>query len=153
MRFRRPIAGQCLFVFFALAALAMPAFRSADAANVFPFDQELVLDAQPIRPAKRMPVLTISENGRATVDLWCRTVVARVQVEGAAIKIETAPLPEALPQYMSDGQCNDVRVAADNDMLAALAQVTEWQKRGSGVELKGADGASPAPLRFRPSSH
>ena len=106
-----------------------------------------------MRPAKRMPVLTVAENGRATVDLWCRTVVARVQVEGAAIKIETAPLPEALPQYMGDGQCNEARVAADNDMLVALAQVTEWQKRGGGVELKSADGANLAPLRFRPSSH
>jgi META domain len=153
MRFHHPIAGQSLFAFFALATLAMPASLSANAANAFPFDQELVLDAQPMRPAKRMPVLTVSENGRATVDLWCRTVVARVQVEGAAIKIETAPLPESLPQYMSEGQCNEARVAADNDMLAALAQVTEWQKRGSGVELKSAEGASPALLRFRPSSH
>lgn len=158
MRFRCPIAGQSFFVFFAMAALAMaalvmPASRSASAANAFPFDQELVLDARPIRPAKRMPVLTVAENGRATVDLWCRTVVARVQVEGAAIRIETAPLPEALPQYMSEGQCNEARVAADNDILAALAQVTEWQKRSGGVELKSADGAMSAPLRFRPSSH
>lgn len=153
MRFHRPIEGISLFVFFALAAVALPCSTPAYAASAFPFDQELLLDARPMPPAKRMPVLTISENGRATVDLWCRTVVARVQIDGAAIKIETAPLPEALPQYMSEGQCNDARVGADNDLLAALAQVTQWRQQGGGIELTGADGASLAPLRFRPSSH
>lgn len=151
MRFRRPIAGQSIFVCCVLAAVALPVVDRAPAADVFPFDQELVLDAKPMRPAKRMPVLTVAEDGRATVDLWCRTVAARVQLDGAAIKIETAPLPEALPQYMSDGQCNEARVVADNDMLAALAQVTEWQKHGDGVVLNG--GASLVPLRFRPSDH
>ncbi len=158
MRFRCPIAGQSLFVFFALAAFAMPHSTPVQAADAFPFDQELVLDAKPLRPAKRMPVFTVSENGRATVDLWCRTVVARVQVEGAAIKIETAPLPEALPQYMSEGQCSEARVAADSDFLTALAQVTEWRSQGDGVVLSGtnsvgADLNPPKPLRFRPSSH
>ena len=153
MQFRRSIAGRGLIVCAVLAGFAWQGPLSAGAAGAFPFEQELVLDAAPMPPVKRMPVLTISENGRATVDLWCRTVVARVQIDGEAIKIETAPLPEALPQYMSAGQCSEARVAADNEMLSALAQVTEWRKRGDDVELTAAEGASLAPLRFRASSH
>lgn len=153
MDFRRSIAGRGLFVCAVLAAMAWPGPPSAGAAGAFPFEQALVLDARPMPPVKRLPVLTVSENGRATVDLWCRTVVARVQIDGDAIKIETAPLPEALPLYMSAGQCSEARIAADNEMLSALAQVTEWRQRGDGVELKGADGVSLAPLRFRASSH
>ena len=118
------------------------------AADNFPFDQELVLDAAPMSPAKRMPVLTVAADGRASVDLWCRSVPARVQVSDSAIRIETAPLPEGLPQYMSAGQCSEVRMQADNDMLMALSQVTEWRRRGGSIELDG-----PTPIRFRPSSH
>jgi hypothetical protein len=118
------------------------------AADEFPYDRVLLLDAAPMRPLKRVPILTVEEGGRATVELWCRTVPARVEVSGEAIKIETAPLPEALPQYMSTGQCSDDRVQADTAMLDALAQVTEWRRRGDGVVLMGA-----TQMVFRASSH
>jgi hypothetical protein len=118
------------------------------AAEEFPFDRVLLLDIAPMRPLKRVPILTVQENGSATVELWCRTVNARVQISGEAIRIETAPLPEALPQYMSSGQCSDDRVRADTETLNALAQVTEWRRRGDGVVLIGA-----IQMTFRASSH
>lgn len=71
-----------------------------------------------------------------------------MQVSDNAIKIEAAPLPEALPQYMSEGQCSDARVQADTEMLAALAQVTEWRRKGDGIVLIGT-----TQLPFRASSH
>ncbi len=166
MNVLRPVAGRPVFGVFSrtlasaivrcacgilAVGLAIGAVAPIHAADSFPFDQELVLDAAPMRPAKRMPVLTVSEDGRAKVDLWCRSVPARVQVADSAIRIETAPLPEALPQYMSAGQCSERRVQADADMLAALAQVTQWQRRGDGVVLNGPN--DPKPMRFRPSSH
>jgi hypothetical protein len=120
----------------------------APAADTFPYDRVLLLDVAPMRPLKRVPILTVAENGSATIELWCRTANARVQVSDTAIRIETAPLPEALPQYMSTGQCSDDRVQADSQMLEALTQATEWRKRGDGIELLG-----PAPMRFRASSH
>ena len=129
------------------------AITSSRADGAFPFDRELLLDARPMPPAKRMPMLTVADDGRATINLWCRSVPARVRVAGSAIMIETAPLPESLPQYMSSGQCNERRIEADHEMLAALAQVTEWRKRGDGVELKSADAAGPKPLRFHLSNH
>lgn len=118
------------------------------AAEEFPFDRVLLLDVAPMRPLKRVPILTVQENGSATVELWCRTANARVQISGEAIKIEAAPLPEALPQYMSSGQCSEPRVQADNEMLEALAQVTGWRRRGDGIVLMGA-----TQMPFRASSH
>jgi heat shock protein HslJ len=141
---RRPIAA-CLLM---MAAALLSSATLARAADEFPFDRVLLLDVAPMKPLKRLPILTVQENGMATVELWCRTVPARVQIAGDAIKIETAPLPEALPQYMSSGQCSDPRVQADNELLEALTQVTEWRRRGDGVVLVGA-----TQMPFRASSH
>jgi META domain len=118
------------------------------AAGPFPFDQEMLLDAAPMPPAKRVPVLTVAADGEATIDLWCKTVAAHVTISGGAIHIEPGPLPEALPQYMSDGQCTPERMQADADMLVALAQVTNWRLNGDAVLFSGA-----IPLRFVLSSH
>ena len=145
---RRIVTTFCLL---ALPLIAAGFGAIAQAAAEFPFDREMLLDVPPMRPVKRVPIITVSADGRATVDLWCRTVAARMQIDGNAIKIETAPLPEALPQYMSTGQCSEARVAADNDLLLALAQATEWQTKGDGVVLSGPD--LPKPMRFRASSH
>src|SRR5690348_15004643 len=60
----------------------------APTAEPFPFGQELLLDAAPIRPGKRMPILTVEANGEARIDLWCRTVQARVEITDMAMKIE-----------------------------------------------------------------
>jgi heat shock protein HslJ len=145
---RRIVATFCLLV---LPLIAAGFGGVAQAAAEFPFDREMLLDVAPMRPVKRVPIITVSADGRATIDLWCRTVAARMQIDGNAIRIETAPLPEALPQYMSAGQCSEARMAADNDLLAALAQVTEWQSKGDGLVLSGPD--LPKPMRFRASSH
>ena len=145
MAFIRLIAGS--------GALALGAFLllSADvglAADQFPFDQELLLDAAPMRPAKRMPVLNVEPNGNARIDLWCKTVSAHVELTDAGVKIESEPLPEALPEMMGNGQCTPERMQADQDLLAALAQVTEWRLQGGALDLAG-----PTPLKFRPSDH
>ncbi len=145
---RRIVATFCLL---ALPLIAAGFGGNVRAAAEFPFDREMLLDVPPMRPVKRVPIITVSADGRATIDLWCRTVAARVEIADSAIRIETAPLPEALPQYMSAGQCSEARIAADNDMLAALAQATEWQAKGDGVVLSGPD--LPKPMRFRGSSH
>lgn len=121
---------------------------TARAADDFPYDRVLLLDVAPMRPLKRVPFLTVVENGVTTIELWCRTAKARVQVSDNAIRIEIAPLSEALPQYMSAGQCSDERIQADMQTLEALTQAIEWRKRGDGIELIG-----PMPMRFRASSH
>jgi hypothetical protein len=132
-------------------AIVLVDMRSSRAAGDFPFDQELLLDAAPLQKVKRMPMLTVAANGQATIDLWCRTVPARVQLTDVAIKIETAPLPEALPQYMSAGQCSEPRMQADAELLQALHEVTEWRRQGDRILLNGPLGLQP--MQFRMSSH
>ncbi len=134
---------------FACAALAVILSSGrATAADQFPFDQELLLDAAPMRPAKRMPILTVEPNGNAKIDLWCRTVPARVEISDATIKIEAGPLPEDLPAMQSAGQCTPERMQADEEMLAALVQVTSWRREGESVVLEGS-----RELKFRTSDH
>jgi hypothetical protein len=117
-------------------------------AEPFPFDQELLLDAAPMRPGKRMPVLTVEPNGNGRIDLWCRTVSARIEISDATIKIEPGPLPEGLPEMMSAGQCTPERMQADDELLGALIQVIGWRLQGDCIVLEG-----PKTLKFRPSDH
>ena len=127
-----------------LAAAIVPAM----AAEQFPFDQDLVLDAAPMRPGKRMPMLTVAATGDATIGLWCKTVSAHVEFTDAAVKIEPGPLPEALPEMMGNGQCTPQRVEADEALLAKLAQVTAWRVQGGAIVLEGS-----ATLKFRAASN
>ncbi|WP_162827187.1 META domain-containing protein [Pseudolabrys taiwanensis] len=120
----------------------------AHAADEFPFERELILDAKRMGPSKRFPMLTVEQNGNAVIDLWCKTVPGRIEITGGAIKIEAAPLPEELPSMIGPGQCTPERMQADQDLLTALTQVTEWQGKGDTVVLSG-----PAALRFHASSH
>lgn len=142
------IAGRHLVACAALAAGLLLASGPASSADPFPFDQELLLDAAPMRPAKRLPSLTVAASGDATVDLWCKTVSARVELTDAVIKIEPGALPEALPDMMGAGQCTPQRLRADEDMLAALAQVTAWHRQGGALVLVG-----PTTLTFRAATN
>ena len=118
------------------------------AAEQFPFDQDLLLDASPMRPGKRMPMLNVEPGGNARIDLWCRTVPAHIEVSDTAIKVEAGPLPDGMPEMMSAGQCTPERMQADEEMLATLNQVTGWRRQGDGVVLEGAQ-----TLKFRLSDH
>ena len=140
---RGSLIGRAVVV--ALVLMPVPAL----AAGAFPYDRQLMLDVAPMGKVRRVPSVTISEDGTARLGLWCRTVGAAVAVSGGAVRIVPAPLPEALPQYMSDGQCSPERMAADADLLAALEQVTAWRATADGVvTLEGAQ-----MLRFRPPDH
>jgi heat shock protein HslJ len=133
------------------AAAAMLLLFSCGAgvpAEPFPFDQELLLDTAPMRPGKRMPILTVEPNGNAKIDLWCRTVSTRIEISDAAIKIEAGALPEGQPEMLSAGQCTPERMQADEELLGALIQVTGWRREGDSIVLEG-----PSTLKFRPSDH
>ena len=130
-----------VLVFLSLCGVAV-------AAEPFPFGQELLLDAAPMRPGKRMPILTVEANGEARIDLWCRTVPALVEIADMAMKIEAAPLPEELPAMQGAGQCTPERMQADGDLLIALAQVTGWRRDDDVIVLVGA-----TPLRFRSATN
>lgn len=148
MTLLRPTAGRHVFVCGALALTLLGLAGAVRAAQPFPFDQMLMLDIAPMRPIKRVPLLTVAKSGEATIGLWCKTVRGRVELSDSAIRIEPGPLPDALPQYMIDGQCSDARLQADQDTLAALSQVTGWSARGDALVLSG-----PTTFRFRLSTN
>jgi len=131
-----------------IAPLSFLICSAAAPADQFPFDQELLLDAAPMRPGKRMPIITVEPNGNATIDLWCKTVSARLEISDAAVKIEAGPLPEGLPEMMSAGQCTPDRIKADEELLANFTQVTAWRRQNGGIVLVG-----PISLKFRLSDH
>ena len=117
--------------------LALP---GAAWAQEFPYDRDLVLDARPMRGSKRLPVITISPDGQAQIDLWCKRGQGRAAIAGEAITITVGA--------MNDEPCTAERQQADDEMLAALAGVTGWSARGDVVTLTGAQ-----PLRFRAATN
>ena len=83
-----------------------------------------------MRGGKRVPVLSVEQNGRAQIDLWCKRGDGQAAIAGDAITITVGA--------MRDEPCTPERAQADEDMLAALAGVTNWSARGDVVTLTGA---------------
>jgi META domain-containing protein len=121
-----------LLVLFILAT-SLP-FAAAE--DSFPFGTTLMLDAAPMRGSKRIPMLEIAENGAAAIDLWCATARAQAVVADHSISIT--------PGNMANTQCEPERQSRDAELLSALAQVTNWRRKGDVVEFLGI-----TPLRFR----
>lgn len=120
-----------------VAALVLLFATSAGLAQGgFPYDRDLVLEARALRGSKRVPVIAISTDGQAQIDLWCKRGQGRAMISGEAITFAVGA--------MNDEPCTAERAQADEDMLAALASVTSWNARGDVVTLTGA-----RPLRFR----
>jgi heat shock protein HslJ len=127
------VAVVCLAV---TAAPVVPAVAQSE----FPYDRDLMLDARAMRGGKRVPVLSIEQNGRAQIDLWCKRGDGQAVIAGDTITI--------IVGTMKDESCTPERVQADAEMLAALAGVTNWSARGNAVTLSGA-----TTLRFRAATN
>ena len=115
----------------AFASPAAPAF-----AQEFPYDRDMVLETRPMRGGKRVPVLAIEPGGRAQIDLWCKRGHGQATIAGDTITIAIGA--------MNAEQCTPERAQADEELIAALSQVTNWSQRGDVVTLTGA-----VTLRFR----
>jgi len=120
----------------AFVLLGVFATAASEAQSVFPYDRDMVLDARPMRGSKRVPILAISEGGEAQIDLWCKRGRGQATIAGETIAITIGT--------MNDEPCTPERAQADEDMLAALSEVSGWQQRGDTLTLNG-----PRPLRFR----
>ena len=122
--------------FFFAAILTMVPGPALSAEESFPFDHELMLDAAPMRGSRQIPIIEIAENGAASIQLWCASVRGRADVGAGSITIVAGEAPPA--------QCGPERQSGDANLLAALAQVTGWRRRGDVLELLGG-----TTLRFR----
>jgi heat shock protein HslJ len=107
-------------------AAAAPAARADD----FPYGRELLLDTAPMRGSKRIPGIEIDRDGTATLDLWCNSVPARLVVAGDTITIIAGPVPAR--------SCPPERARGDEELLAALTDVTHWRRQGEFLIFSGA---------------
>jgi hypothetical protein len=105
------------------------------AETVFPFGSELLLDGKPMRGTKRLPSLSIEQDGTAAIDLWCGSVRGRADVGNGTIAIT--------PGERDNAQCDADRITGDDDLLDMLVHMTNWRRRGDIVEFSG-----PTRLRF-----
>ncbi len=105
-------------------------------AQAFPFGSELVLDVDPMKGSKKIPVLDIGRDGTAEIDLWYNSVKARLVVAASTITIITGE--------MSPRQCPPDRARADEELLAALNEATNWRMEDEALVFTGGK-----TLRFR----
>lgn len=118
------------------AAIASASWPVAALEGAFPFDRDMMLDVAPMRGSKRVPILEIAAGGAATMQLWCVSVQGKADVGADTITI--------VPTAAQQGQCAPERRTSDENLLAALVQVTGWRRVGDVIELTG-----PQTLRFR----
>jgi heat shock protein HslJ len=118
-----------------VAAVASHPLAAVAAETAFPFGSELLLDGKPLRGTKRLPSLSIEQDGAAAIDLWCGSVRAQATVGNGTITIA--------PGVRDNAQCDPDRIAGDDDLLDMLVHMTNWRRRGDVVEFSG-----PATLRF-----
>lgn len=130
--FRR-VCGAAL-VFFAVVP-GLPR-QVATAAESFPYNEELLLDARPMKGSKRVPMLEIRADGAVLIDLWCNSVEGQIVVADDTITILTSA--------KTDRPCTAERERGDQNVLSALEQVTNWRRDGDSLILIG-----PQKLRFR----
>jgi hypothetical protein len=122
----------CWLVAAVFASISLAAMA---AETVFPFGRELMLDGKPMRGTKRLPSLSIEQDGTAAIDLWCGSVGGSADVGNGTIAIT--------PAERDNAQCDAERIAGDDDLLDMLVHMTNWRRRGDAVEFSG-----PATLRF-----
>jgi hypothetical protein len=111
--------------------------RCAFAQDGFPFDQDLTLDAAPMRGSKRVPSLQIGRNGDVIVELWCKGTRGQFAVANDTVIYVPGPV--------EDRNCPADRAQADDAVLAALADAGTWRWQGDILVLAG----SRQQLRFR----
>src|SRR6478609_1500008 len=113
----------CRMAAMALSLMLAGAFVSNAVGDTsFPYGLDLLLDAQPMKGSKRVPIVEIDEDGTAIIDLWCDRVEGRAQVSGDTITI--------VPTSRAGANCPADRAQADDDMIDVLQQVTGWRRTG-----------------------
>jgi heat shock protein HslJ len=122
--------------FVSVLALLAAAVVPCAAQEGFPFGAELTLEAAPMRGSKRIPSLDIRPNGAVNVELWCKGARGQFAVANDTVIFA--------PGAVDDRNCPADRAAADDALLAALADAATWRMQGDTLVLAGS-----RQLRFR----
>jgi hypothetical protein len=131
LAFKSAFAGVALLL---LAVASWPGRAVAD--DGFPFGMEMTLDAARQPGSKRVPDLDIGDNGEVVLELWCKGGKGQFSVAGDTLIF--------VPGQLEDRNCPPTRAQADDDLVAALSEVTAWKRQGDVVSFIG-----PRTLRFR----
>jgi heat shock protein HslJ len=102
----------------------------------FPFNSELLLDANPMPGSKRVPSMDVGANGAIALEMWCNRIEGQLVVASDTITVLTG--------QATNRQCRPERMRGDADLLATLTEVTNWRRQGDIVVLIGR-----RTLRFR----
>lgn len=132
----RKYLGPAACITVCVASMALVDAKQSFAQEAFPFSSELMLDAAPMRGSKRIPNLEIGRNGDVIIELWCKGARGQFSVAGETVVFVPGPV--------EDRGCPPDRAAADDALLAALAEAATWRRQGDTLVLNGA-----RPLRFR----
>ena len=122
----------------ALVVFGMSALPAG--AQSFPFDQEMLLEVRPLPGSRRVPMMEVHPDGKATVDMWCHSAVAQIAFTGDEVKFDFV---SAKPD-----NCTPERIELDQKMAKELLEVTHWRRKNDIVEFVG-----PTTFRFRLSTH
>jgi hypothetical protein len=124
VQFARQAAGVSLVVLASMAAA-----REARAQAEFPFGMEMTLEAPPQRGSKRVPDLDIGDNGEVVLELWCKGGKGQFSVAGDTVIFVAG--------QMEDRPCPADKAQADDDLIAALTEATNWRRQGDAVSFIG----------------
>jgi META domain len=102
----------------------------------FPFGMAMTMDVARQPGSKRLPNVEIGDNGEAVLELWCKGGTGQFSVAGNTVIFVAGPL--------EDRACPPARAQADDDLVAALSEATNWRRQGDFVSFIGA-----RTLRFR----
>jgi hypothetical protein len=108
----------------------------ARADDGFPFGMAMTMDVARQPGSKRVPNVEIGDNGEAVLELWCKGGKGQFSVAGNTVIFVPGPL--------QDRACAPARAQADDELVAALSEVTNWKRQGDFVSFIGAK-----TLRFR----
>lgn len=134
-RLVRSATGILWLAAFAALVAAIDA-RPSLAQEGFPFGAELTLDAAPMRGSKRIPNIEIGSKGEVIIELWCKGARGQFAIANDTVIFVPGPV--------EDRGCPPDRAAADDALLAALADAATWRRQGDILVLAGS-----RQLRFR----
>ena len=101
----------------------------ARADDGFPFGLEMTLDAVRQPGSKRIPDLEIGDHGEVILELWCKGGKGQFSVAGNTVIF--------VPGQVENRDCPPARAQADDELLAALGEVSTWRRQGDAVSFIG----------------
>ncbi len=111
-------------------------FTPARADDGFPFETQMQLDVNRMPGSKRIPNLDIGEAGEVAVELWCKGGKGQFSVAGNTVIFVAGA--------MENRSCPPDRAQADDELIAALTDVSTWKRQDDLVTFMGSK-----TLRFR----